>query len=219
MRIRHFALAAGLILAAVSGLTRPNQLPAWLGTTSVALGGRRDLARRTKIVAALAFAGLLALPLLHNLRYGHEAVLLTTSGRIPDNLVLPGGVWMRFFTDPDARSRCLDQLLALAFVWKRHFARSVVSRAAIHACQLSWIACGVWMLRRRQRPGVADWALWASPLLFFAPHLFYVILDYTPRHLVVGYVAMASAVLLLTGRTFRGPAPGPPAGPAPSRLR
>src|SRR5262249_8759204 len=74
----RWALVTGAALLALSGITRSNQLPG-IAVVFAALGIRAwRSARRVDLVISAAVAGaILLLPLVHNLVYGGQFVLLT----------------------------------------------------------------------------------------------------------------------------------------------
>jgi hypothetical protein len=79
----------GTMLLGASMITRVNQAPAWLIVHLVRQTGIYRRTRRVWWRESLILVGIVCLPLLHNLYYGHSFVIATTSATIHENLVLP----------------------------------------------------------------------------------------------------------------------------------
>ena len=74
----------------------------------------------------------------------------------------------------------------------------------------AWLATIGWVVRRRIRLTLAGYLLLAVPLGYLLPHVSYVVLNYYPRHITIGYLAMGYATIAVLGlRLHRAPASRP----------
>ena len=115
---------------------------------------------------------------------------------IPENLVIPPDRWLDAQTDQEARRQVIEQLDFLLYgsiTGARHVLAGGELRFVFLGFQLLWIvALGLasqhlWRFRQ-----VSILAMAALPLVYLAPHLFYQVDVYYPRHVVIGYLAMAA---------------------------
>ena len=90
-------LAAGLVATSVT--LRPNLLPACgLFVLMLWVSHLRDHGRSATVALCAGF-GISFLPLLHNLHFGGQFVLLTSASTIPENLLNPPHVWWGAFVE------------------------------------------------------------------------------------------------------------------------
>ena len=90
-------LAAGLLAASV--ILRPNLLPACGLFVLMLWASHLRVHGRSATVALCAGFGISLLPLMHNLHFGAQFVLLTSASTIPENLLNPPHVWWRAFVE------------------------------------------------------------------------------------------------------------------------
>ena len=90
-------LAAGLL--ATSVILRPNLLPACGLFVLMLWASHLRVHGRSATVALCAGFGISLLPLMHNLHFGAQFVLLTSASTIPENLLNPPHVWWRAFVE------------------------------------------------------------------------------------------------------------------------
>ena len=210
----------GAFLLSFSLITRINQAPGLL----LLFGTRAGLALRQRTRGFLLAGGVLAvvaaLPAVHNYVYGGRLVLTTTSATVPNNLRVAPTTYLEIWRDEGARTRVKEQLSDLFFTRRPNRPVWLVFRGL----QALWVAalCSVFVGIRRSIPqGVAvsltrrAWAtgnayrllVLLTPASFLAPHLFFEASVYSPRHIVIGHLAMAAATLYAAG----GPTALPPA--------
>jgi hypothetical protein len=200
---------AGTAALAVCYIIRPNQIPGlvWIFFLAAVRAWRRSA--RTVLAAGLVAAGIGLLPLLHNLYFGRQWVLSTTSGNMPVNLILGPATWLAFLRgDSTAAETVREQMGMLLLI--ADVPRSVLpSLAAMAACLAGWLVVVVQaVIRRRGR----DLLILAVPIFFLAIYLIFSVSTYYPRHIVVAYISMAVvAVLVLIRRLPSRPATSEPA--------
>ena len=210
----YWLSSAGSILGGSAGLAisytiRSNQILGilWILFLTVTRAWRKQ--RKTVLLAGVLLLGITLLPLIHNLYYGHQWVLVATSGDIPANLTLPPSTWLAFLQgDPSAGNAIREQIGMMFLIAK--VSRSIVpTLAAMAFIFIIWIlASGYWILRREKKL----LTLLVVPLFYLAPHFFYQINNYYPRHIVIAYLSMAIVtVLVLIRRSPDLPVPFEPA--------
>ena len=181
----------GSVLIGVAFITRTNQLFGLAGLLVAALLLRVDLTARWRWLGVLATLVIASLPLAHNLYFGGEAVLLTTSAFIPNQIRASPGVWADAFSDAEARRLVVTQLRWLLVLEGPTHLRWIARGA-----QLLWLVSVAGLLAGNRRPpGV--YLLAAVPALYLGVHLFYDVTSYFPRHVVAGHLAMALVALTL----------------------
>lgn len=209
----YWLSSSGIILGgsalAISYTIRSNQILGilWILFLTFARAWRKQ--RKTVLLAGVLIVGIALLPLIHNLYYGHQWVLVATSGDIPANLTLPPSTWFAFLQgDPSAGSAIREQIGMMFLIAK--VSRSIVPTLAVMAfIFIVWIlATGYWILRREKNL----WTILVAPLFYLAPHFFYQINNYYPRHIVIAYLSMAIVtVIVLIRRLPDLPVPSEPA--------
>ncbi|MCY4230862.1 MAG: hypothetical protein OXF26_08320, partial [Alphaproteobacteria bacterium] len=90
-------LASGLLAAAVT--LRPNLLPACGLFVLILWASHLRAHGKSATFALCAGFGISLLPLLHNLHFGGQFVLLTSASTIPQNLLNPPAVWWGAFVE------------------------------------------------------------------------------------------------------------------------
>ena len=186
----------GFAALSATFIARTNQAPAilWL---FIFRGWSAFREKDWMFVPALGLAGAICLlPALHNNYYGNEFTMLPTSRNIPENLVLPLDRWIEAQTGQEARQQVLAQLDFLLYgstTAERHVLAGGGLRLVFLGFQLLWIvAVGVAIQRLWQLRQVSSLVMVVLPLVYLLPHLFYQVDVYYPRHVVVGYLAMAA---------------------------
>jgi hypothetical protein len=197
--------------AALCGLAtgiRPNQAPALAFLVVVFLSAALKRRRRTAIAAAGLFLATAALPLAHNLYYGGRFVLFTTTGKVPDTLVLPPGRLLYLSHDAAVGATLQAQLRGLLGILP---SSDLALPIAMHGAQAAWLLAATIVAARWHRLDRSTRLLLLWPALFLGVHLFYDVSNYYPRHVVAGYLAMGLvAAYVASGRGERGaPASAP----------
>jgi len=185
---------------------RPNQLP---GVTYLLFIFLVFVPRGTRSRAALAaipaFLVIALLPAVHNLVYGHELVFLPTNSKHPQAVVLHLRDIPRLFSDPEVHNRFTSQLRRLIYMRPSDrevrealgmaiaYAKSV--EVVIRTIQIAWVLTVVVVLARWRRTTAVSKLMLLLPISFLAPHIFLHVVFYFPRHIMVGYVAMAASVM------------------------
>jgi hypothetical protein len=189
---RSAASPIGAALIGLSGITRLNHLPAVLLAAALfVLPGTPKRSPRTAVWVALVLAGVLLLPLLHNLTYGSAWVFLTRSAAIPANLVLSPGRLLDLPDDPEVRERFADQLRQIFDVGLGEDDRVLL--IGLRLAQALWLFSICAALYRRTLYLLCVALL---PLAYLGVHLFYQTDVYYPRHIIAGHLAMGVSVCL-----------------------
>ena len=215
----------GAFLLGLSVITRINQAPGLL----YLFGLRAGLALRQRTRGFLLAGGVLAvmaaLPAVHNYVYGGRLVLMTTSADHPENFQITPTTYLQIWHDEGARTRVKEQLSNLFFTRRPNRPVWLVFRGL----QALWVAalCSVFvrihlsitqgvtvsLIRRPWVPGDFHRLLvLLTPAIFLAPHLFFQVNVYYPRHIVIGHLAMAAVALYATGGTALPPPAGETSG-------
>ena len=200
--------ARGFAALSATFIARTNQAPAilWL---FIFRGWSAFRKKDWRLVPALGLAVLICLlPALHNKFYGGEFTVLPTSRDIPENLVIPPDRWLDAQTDQEARRQVIEQLDFLLYgstTGARHVLAGGELRFVFLGFQLLWIiALGLASQRLWRFREVSILVMAALPLVYLAPHLFYQVDVYYPRHVVIGYLAMAAvAFYAVTAPTLK----------------
>jgi hypothetical protein len=183
----------------MSAISRTNQWPAAAALMiGVLLTAGPPDRRRTAVFGSVVFVAIVMLPLAHNLLYGGQWVLTTTSADIPENLVLPPGRLAGVFTDAGVSRALADQLRAILFLGPDD-GRGV--RLVFRALQLLWL--GALLLTWRAPRGATGWIVTVLPWLYLLPHVFYQVTVYYPRHIVIGHLAFGLSAAWLTANARR----------------
>jgi|TARA_B100001964_G_scaffold181497_1_gene200680 hypothetical protein len=154
--------------------------------------------RRTLAAIALTSAlGVALLPLAHNLYYGGEAVLATTSRSMPENLVLSPSSLLSARGNPEAIQMVRQQLDGVLYTGGANERQALAGgglRNVIRGIQALWIVTLIASFRRGSRDSAEMRLLLLTPVLFLAVHLFYQVMVFYPRHITIGYLSMALTV-------------------------
>jgi hypothetical protein len=195
----------GAALLALCYVARPNQGPAVVWLLALFTVRALRIRPRPALLALGVFGVIAVLPLAHNLVYGHQFVVSSTSGTIPDNLDMPPAVLARALGADGPERRALLHKGAL-MLHAAHGPQFMVEDAptdwvtdlGFHGLQAVWLATGLALLLARALD--LRTALWLTPALYLGLHAVYVIHIYYPRHIVAGYLAMGLVSMLWWGR-------------------
>ncbi len=146
---------------------------------------------RSFLPAASIFAGILLLPLLHNLYYGGEFAPFVTMHSIDANAhagLLNEGA--------DVLGRFLHQANYLFVV---DTPLNGVLASLFHLLQFGFLALFFLALRRRL---FFETGFLLIPFAFLLPHLLFVVDNYYPRHIMAGYLLMAISLSIVAKRLF-----------------
>jgi hypothetical protein len=203
-----FGIIGGMTALSIAVTIRPDLLPGalWIFLI-VAFANWRNQARNICIAAAAAIC-ISLLPLAHNLYFGHQWVLFTTSQGAAVNLVLPPATWLAGLRgDPTAAAAIREQAAMLFLI--TDVPRSALPTMAVMAAFLfCWLALTGWTVIPRKFQAL-PWL--AVPIPFLVIRFFYVINTYYPRHIFVIYFSMAvvSALVLIQSLRIAPAAAGP----------
>jgi hypothetical protein len=200
----------GLAALAFSFTVRTNQLPAVLWISLWVLFGLWKKDKRVFAIGLMLTAGVLLLPLAHNLFYGHAFVLTTESSNIAANVPVPPSTWLAFFRGDPAAAVAVSSQLKWMFLVVDVSLSTWLTILPMAAILLLWVIAGGIALVRRE---ISNWPLLSIPLFYLAPHLFFQVNIYYPRHIMIAYLSMAvvAAIWLtraqwkITDRTERSP--------------
>lgn len=188
-------VAAGCLVGISAGM-RPNQIPGlallWLAGLLCRPG------RRPSLTGSLALIACAALPLAHNLLYGHRWVLFTTTADHPATLTLPPTAIAEILEDRARLVTAARQLFLLA--GQADPATLVRTALPFRLLAMTWFIAVVFAFIRRRGPRLAEVTLLVWPAAYLAVHFFYDAFNNYPRHIVVGYLAMAIACAALALR-------------------
>ena len=192
----------GTMMLGLSLITRMNQAPALAWLFAVFLWRTARVRPRFAVQPILLLAVLAALPAVHNAYYGRELSTLPTAHTAAANVPMPPSRWLHVSDDLQAREQALIQLSAIAYTSGIPFRTAFVPTEASHlvmlvvcrGLQLAWGVAVLLLFR------TSAWAeaklLLIVPALFLCVHLFYQVLAYHPRFIVIGYVAMGAVAML-----------------------
>jgi hypothetical protein len=199
----------GAFLLGVGSLTRLNQLPGNLVVLVVALLiGSRNW--KIWLAAGAAFGLPFLLPPLRQLVYG-GANLSASSESAAFNLILGPHEWLGLLRgEAQPWGALLSQARMLIFAVPLEDWQAPVGMFA-HIIMMAWLAVvGLQVGRRDWRETV----VLLLPLPFILTHIVFVVQTYYPRHVIMGVLVMALAVLHLLAS--RGAAHPPQPAPMPS---
>jgi hypothetical protein len=191
---RRFVAAGALV--GMCAITRFNLLVPAAVLLAIAAAMRIRSAPRAVAGCAIACAGVLSIPLLHNIWFGNSYTLLPTSALVSETVDIP---FARLLTpwQPDVA----------AYLWTRlqlllHFGAGHDQGGGFwlpgHGLQALFLVGLVYAIRRRV--GWLWLALALVPISALAVHIPYIVHVYYPRHIVFAYLTMGAAVLLWVGR-------------------
>ena len=202
-RDRRWVLAATVVLG-ICAITRTEYVPVITVIAAVGLIRWASPDRRWAITCAAVYAALLMLPLLHNVVYGHQVVLFTTSSGA--NTVLPLSEIPDALSDSDVRSELEHQIRGVVYAAPE--SNPTATRLAVRLLQAAWLIATLVALVRWRATSLTTKALLVSPALALGPYVVYDVFNHYPRHIVGGYLLMATvlavaAALELDGRRRR----------------
>jgi hypothetical protein len=191
------AALQGAAMIGLAALTRLNQLPGLLALFAAsALRARRE--PRRWIAGAALIAGLLLLPLAHNALWGRRAEPLTMTRAQPQSLVLPPE---RALATPRGRAQLVRQVRHALMIFRPSWEWGLLW-PALHGLQLLYVVSVVRWLRSG-RPDAEALLVAASPLLILGVHLFYIVNNYYPRHILAAHQLMGLVSVLLASGAGR----------------
>lgn len=152
---------------------------------------------------------------MHNLVYGGVPAFLPQTPRLPVNFPLPPGQLLETLRSRDAEGVLREQIAGVLVLPEVSAAATVPVDylTAVRVVQAAWLLALVWvMVARVRRERLLIPML--VPVAFLAPHVLFQVYVYYPRHVVIGYLAAALAVLAVVSDAVAG-APGRAGGPKP----
>ncbi|MDQ6891195.1 MAG: hypothetical protein M3167_00745 [Acidobacteriota bacterium] len=200
-RTRDWVLGAALVGLSVGA--RANQLPALLA----AFGAFALRAFRARPVAAVgagaAALGVSLLPAWHNWQYGHRLVLFTYTYAL--NTAVAPSALLRLGSDSVVRAALLEQLKGLFYLsGGTQFGDSIALKFVFHGLQILWLGAVVAAWVRRRWVPLEARLLLLLPLLYMAPHVFFYVTIYYPRHIISPHLVMGVATIHALGKWGRG---------------
>ena len=200
-RTRDWVVGAALVGLSVGA--RANQLPALLA----AFGGFALRALRKRPVAAAgacaAALGVALLPAWHNWHYGHRLVLFTYTYAL--NMVVAPSALLHLGSEPLVRAALLDQMKGLFYLsGGTQFGDSIALTLVFHGLQLLWLGCVVAAWARPRSVPLDARLLLLLPLLYMAPHVFFYVTIYYPRHIISPHLVMGVVAIHALGKWGRG---------------
>ena len=187
-----FLAAAALIGVAVAN--RYNHLPALAFLYLIFAFSRWKTQKRLVLLSIIIMGLVLALLPLHNWVYGHQLVIMPTSGDATVNLILPPARLATLFTNPEVQQLVVRQVLTIFGIVSWKMLDLCVPIFIIIIC---WLLAGVNLVRRwKFFPWRAIW-LWFFPGLFLGTQFFFYMLANYPRHMYAAYLAMALVIIYI----------------------
>lgn len=192
----------GVILLGFSAITRINHLPAILFVffvfTLILLREKKQQTIRI-VIFLTTLLMILLLPLAHNLYFGGQPVIFTTSQLISNNLNLPLDTWVNSIFTPSLRP----------IIWQRisdifYFTESTPShqlQIAFHGLQFIWSMSIITCIFFRKHVTWASKLLILLPMLYLGVHFIYQVNVYYPRHIITGHMAMGLTASFLIQST------------------
>ncbi len=193
-------IIAGALAMAFTFTLRPNQLPGILWILLLTTIGNWKKQSRTILLAGILVLGISLLPLAHNLYFGHQWVPATTSGGASVNMAVPPATWLAFFQGDPAAAETVRAQLGMLFMITDAPRSMLPAFAAMGILFLAWLGTIGYGLPRRK---LLSWMWLATPLIFLFPHLFFVVNNYYPRHIVIVYLSMGIVAMLALIREAR----------------
>jgi hypothetical protein len=190
----------GVLAMAFSFTLRPNQLPGILWILLWTAVGSWKKESKAILLAGILGLGISLLPLAHNLTFGHQWVLTTTSGGASVNLAVPPATWLAFFQGDPAAVETVRAQLGMLFLITDVPRSMIPTLAAMGILCLAWLGTIGYGLPRRK---LLSWMWMATPLIFLSLHLVFVVNNYYPRHIVIGYLSMGVVAVLVLIREAR----------------
>jgi hypothetical protein len=190
-------IAAGIIALAASFTIRPDLLPGILWILFLAVAGTWRRHARTILPAGILALGVALLPLAHNIVFGQQWVLTTTSSAASVNYVLSPSTWLAFGQGDPVAAEAVKEQLGMLFLITGVPRSQLPTMAVLGFFLAAWLAVSVYSAARR---GFRD-VLWlALPVVLLMVRLFYVVNTYYPRHIIAAYLLMAVTAALVVIR-------------------
>lgn len=213
--------ALGLALAALAFTFRFDEGLGVVGLCGSLLfvWSRQPVNRTQAVRVAVSLGGLaigiMLLPSLHNLYYGHQIQFLVQTPILPVNFPIPYHQIPHVVSDPALRHVFINQLKGVTDFWPTMQPAEVFRpfpavEISLHALEAEWGVAVVWAALRWSRVSTLAKLLLALPAAFLIPHLFVQVYVYYPRHIVAGYLAMSVGAawtfveLLASSQSFPG---------------
>jgi hypothetical protein len=194
------AILAGMIALSVSYTIRPNQ---FLGILWILFLPAVVLWKKHKkmvLLYGILALGTALLPLAHNIYFGHQWVLTTTTGGTPANMTLPPSTWLAFFHgDPTATEAVREQIGMIFLISDapRSVVPTLATMGGFFAC---WLAVAGFSIARRK---AFDCLLLATPIFYLSAFSMFVVNNYYPRHIVIAYLSMAIVAVIVLLRDLQ----------------
>jgi hypothetical protein len=200
-RTRDWVVGAALVGLSVGA--RANQLPALLAAFGAF--ALRALPKRPVAVAGACAAalGVALLPAWHNWHYGHRLVLFTYTYAL--NMVVAPSALLRLGSDTLVRAALLEQMKGLFYLSSgTQFGDSIALTFVFHGLQVLWLGCVVAAWARPRSVSLESRLLLLLPLLYMAPHVFFYVTIYYPRHIISPHLVMGVVTIYALGKWGRG---------------
>lgn len=204
----------GCALVGLAFIVRTNQAPAlmwmlgcyflWARTR-----GWRHLCWGMSVALAVSL-----LPFAHNLYYGGQPVLTTTSASMPQNLLVSPVKIVETGWDVDTSTlvrRQLDGVLQTGDIRGQEMMQGGDLLPVTRGLQVLWLLAIATVFFRDGSPQKIPWLLLLVPVFFLGVHVFYQVWVYYPRHIVIGYLAMGVVTFVsMCDRVTLAPGPVKP---------
>lgn len=148
--------------------------------------------KRNALIGLFLFIGIVSLPAWHNFFFGGQFVLLPTSSNIAVNLVLSPGQFFNQFNNPDTQRIFWNQMHILIGLSPEAEWMTTLSMQII---MILWLTAVIWGIRNIKRNLLLNLLFLILPIFYLGVHIFYVSDSYYPRHLTVGYIALAMVAI------------------------
>jgi hypothetical protein len=186
--------------AALTVAIRPNHLIAAM-VLIVAFAWAAPVKLRRWLIAGTGLAAFVVLlPTLHDTIYGHRFLhLALTSGTTSGTLEIPPSDLLKVFSDGAVQSKLWAHVEQIFYITSPPGAYSTTLAVLLPVLLFSWLAIVVLTIWRWRSIPVPQRIAAAVPAAYLAPHVIYQVGTYFPRHIVAGYLAMASVTLGVLG--------------------
>jgi hypothetical protein len=192
---QSLAWAGSAAAAALIWVMRNNQALAALTILAAIAAQVWRRPRRALVAAAAAALAVALLPPLHNLVYGQQLVLSTTSMGLVQQIDLVD--LPEVFADSPIGSQIRGHVSAIFYEPPTPGLTSEGLRWLLWGLLALWgtaIAAAALRLRRGDF-SLPRWLLLLLPIAYLAPHVIYQVEIYYPRHIIAGYLAMGVSSL------------------------
>jgi hypothetical protein len=199
---RRSWLLAGALALAICVTSRPEIAPAAALLLMIGLVRWWGEDRRGTVLSLAVFAAVAALPLVHNVYFGHKFALFTTGASIDASEPLHLADIPRLFSNAHLRGVLEVSLRAVLNVSPVTYARaplatSATTVAGIRLLQLAWVSGVIVLAVRRRAASAASKAMIAVPCVAMVPFVLYNVTNYYPRHIIGGYILTATTLMLI----------------------